>query len=174
LLTLVSERVSVNGQIFSSSTDLLEIEAANKKAMDRLRFSTSQVFNATPMRRLKAEYERMDENLEDAMESTKQGATLLALKGSLEERDVFDWGEVRQPWEPRYGASVEYGLRKVLERSVRMESSVGSSGIGDYLVVGRGFVAKIGADGLGRGLGHGGRREREENVAVTRKKIFMV
>jgi hypothetical protein len=44
---------------------------------------------------------------------------------------------------------VEYCLRESLERSACMESSVESSGIGDYLVVGWGFVAKIGVDGLG-------------------------
>jgi hypothetical protein len=103
--------VSVDGQFFSPNVDQSAIEAANAEAMDHLRQSTSHEFDASPMRKLKAEYERMDENLEDATESTKQGATMLTLKGSLEERDLFDRGEVRQPWEPRYGLVQELFLK---------------------------------------------------------------
>jgi hypothetical protein len=55
------------------------------------------------MRKLMAEYDRQDENLEDATESTQQGVTLLVLKGSLEQKDLFDRGDFRQPWEDRYG-----------------------------------------------------------------------
>ncbi|KAJ7432265.1 hypothetical protein B0H11DRAFT_1760773, partial [Mycena galericulata] len=55
------------------------------------------------MQRLRGEYEKQDESLEDATESTLQGATLLGFKSTLEPGDFVDRGEARERGQGRFG-----------------------------------------------------------------------
>ncbi len=64
--------------------------------------------------------------------------------------------------------SIKDGLGEPLNGRVGVEGTEERGGERDNLVVGRAVVAKVGVDGFG----HGGRRERKENVAVTRKENF--
>ncbi|KAJ7429242.1 hypothetical protein B0H11DRAFT_2266488 [Mycena galericulata] len=60
-------------------------------------------FDPAPIRRLREEYEKQDESLEDATESTLQGATLLGFKSTLEQEDIVDRGDARERGQGRFG-----------------------------------------------------------------------
>ncbi|KAJ7884947.1 hypothetical protein B0H13DRAFT_1889722 [Mycena leptocephala] len=65
--------------------------------------STSRTPESERLARLIQEFEKTDDSLEDAVESTAQGAYLLSLKSSLEEEDIEDRGGNRPPGVARFG-----------------------------------------------------------------------
>ncbi|KAJ7430271.1 hypothetical protein B0H11DRAFT_1943358 [Mycena galericulata] len=107
----VSERVSIDGEFISPTPEIRLAES--EAAMERLRsFSVQEEqrsrdfhseFDPTPIQRLRDEYEKQDESLEDATESTLQGATLLGFKSTLEQEDIVDRGDARERGQGRFG-----------------------------------------------------------------------
>jgi hypothetical protein len=74
--------------------------------------SSSRTPEAERMSRLIQEYQREDDSLEDAVESTSQGALLLSLKYQLEANEIEDRGVGRPEGIPHYGLS-EHIYQKV-------------------------------------------------------------
>ncbi|KAJ7186969.1 hypothetical protein C8R46DRAFT_1024936 [Mycena filopes] len=74
-------------------------------AMSQTDASRSRTPEVERMRRLMDEYEKADNEAEDAVESTSQGSLMLSLKVELEQGDVVDKGEHRPDGIPRYSLS---------------------------------------------------------------------
>ncbi|KAJ7233357.1 hypothetical protein C8J57DRAFT_1532479 [Mycena rebaudengoi] len=71
----------------------------------------SKGYVLSPMAALRLEYLKRDSALEDATESTKQGATMLSIKMTLEPRDIIDRGPVRNASDSRYGLREDFWKR---------------------------------------------------------------